>query len=125
MASGPSPSSQTKLDRAGDGGGVALELVGRGERVAGAGHEQDRHVDVGEVLDAQVVGLARRVERVAEQDEAGDGFALGGQHRAHAAAEGPATDDQLGRVRPQPVGEGRHVVAELGVDLAGPPGTGW
>ena len=61
------PSIHTWVTVAGDGGGVLLELVGRAEGVAGAGHEQARHLEGGEVLDAQAVGPARRVQRVADR----------------------------------------------------------
>ena len=45
------------------------QLVGRAERVARAADEQARHVQPGEVLDAQRVRLARRVQRIADQHE--------------------------------------------------------
>ncbi len=47
----------------GDGRGRRLQLLGRAERIAGAGDEQARHLDAGQVLDAQLLGLARRMQR--------------------------------------------------------------
>ena len=43
-------------DVTGDGGGVVLELLGGAEGVAGAGHEEARHLERGQVLDAQPSG---------------------------------------------------------------------
>ena len=45
----------------------SLELRGRAERVAGPVDEQARHADLGQVVHAEVVRLARRVQRVRDQ----------------------------------------------------------
>ena len=50
------------------------------------------------MLGAELVGLARRVQRVAEQHQAGGRQALGHRHRAHAPAERAAAEHQLRRV---------------------------
>ena len=50
--------------------GRPLELVGRAEGVARARDEQARHVDAGQVLDAELLGLAGRVERIARSARA-------------------------------------------------------
>ena len=54
---------------------AVVELGGRPERVRSP--ETNRHGTsiVGEVLGAQALGLARRVQRIADQDEAGSGHA--------------------------------------------------
>ena len=48
-----------------------------------------------EVLDPQLVGPARRVQRVAEQHQPGRRQALGHRHRAHAPAVGAAAEHEL------------------------------
>ena len=80
------------LDRGRDRRRPLDELVGRTERVVRAGDEQTRHRDRRQVLDAQLVGLARRVQRIADQHETGepgDGAGtvdVGGDHRRHPPA---------------------------------------
>src|SRR5690606_18305424 len=63
------PLDPVERDRAGDGGGLPLELLGRAEGVAGAPDEQAREVEGREVLDAESLGLAGRVERIGEEHE--------------------------------------------------------
>ena len=92
-------------------GRVVLELLVRGEGVLGARHEQHGNVDVRKVVGAQRVGLARRMERIAEQHEPGHRLAGGRQHRAHPTAEGTTADEQRGRILADAIGEGTHVVA--------------
>jgi hypothetical protein len=48
------------------------DLVGRAERVAAALDEQHRLRDRGQVRVTALLGLARRVQRVAEEDQARD-----------------------------------------------------
>ena len=88
------PGSRTWVTGSGDGGHGPVELVGRAERVGGARHEQAGHVQGGEVLGAQPVGPARRVQRVAEQDQPGRRQSLGHRHRRHPPAERPAPQHQ-------------------------------
>ncbi|KFD44645.1 hypothetical protein IU11_00390 [Cellulosimicrobium sp. MM] len=49
------------------------ELVRRRERVGAPGDEEDRYVEVREVLGPQPLGLARRVQRVADEGQPGGG----------------------------------------------------
>ena len=74
-----------------------LQLVRRPERVAGAAHEEARHGDAREVLDAQRLRLARRVQRIAEQHEPERGERIGvvgNDERTDAAAHRPAAEHQ-------------------------------
>ena len=87
------------LDRPGDRRGVVLQLGRRAERVlacrtrTGTGTVEPR-----EVLDAQVLRLARRVQRIGDEHEAGGGQAVGHGDRAHAPAHRPAAEHEpLGR----------------------------
>ena len=50
------------------------------------------HLERGQVLDAQALGLARRVERIADQHEAGRRQAVGHRHRADAPAHGATAE---------------------------------
>ena len=49
-----------------------------------------------EVLDAQLVGPARRVQRVRQQDQGGGGEAVGDGHRAHAPAHRATAEAEAG-----------------------------
>ena len=70
LRSWPLPSIHSWVTGPGDRRRSLGELVGRAERVLRAGDEQARQVERGAVLDAQVLGLARRVQRVADEDQA-------------------------------------------------------
>ena len=60
-------------DLAGNRRRPLLQLVGRAERIAGAVDEQARHRQPRQVLDAQRVGLARRVQRIRDQHQTAAG----------------------------------------------------
>src|SRR4029079_9025995 len=69
------------------------------ERVGLAGEEQHRAADGGPMRDAglRILWLARRMERVAEQDEGGVGRVwLGGGEAGDATTEGMTTDGDVG-----------------------------
>ena len=131
LRSWPLRSIHTWVDRGRDRGRPPFEFVGRAERVVRAGDEQARHVDRRQVLDPEAVGLARRVQRIADQHqpgEAGDGAAavdVGGDHRGHPPAHrasahhdgAPApAESRRGRrgSRPSASGPGREPCAPRG-----------
>ena len=84
---------------------MGVELGGRPELVAVARHEQARHVEVAEVVDPKVLGLLRRVQRIADQYQAGRWEPAGHGQRAHPAPHTATAQHQPRRVDP-PVG--RH-----------------
>ncbi len=100
------------------------ELVGRTERVVRAGDEQARHGDRRQVLDAELVGLARRVQRIADQHETGepgDGAGtvdVGRDHRRHPPAHRPSAHHDRARAAV----ESGEVVADRGEQLRCPVG---
>src|SRR5689334_6357055 len=90
-----------ELDPPADAACVPLELLRGAERVTGAGHEQRRHVQPREVVDTQLFGLARRVQRIPQQNEPERGQRIGlgtdGQ-RAHPSAHRTSAEhDPVGR----------------------------
>ena len=72
---------------------VARDVPGRPEGIARALHDQRRRADPLELRRAQPLGLLRRVEGVAEADEAARLHLVGEQAR-HAPAEGLASDHE-------------------------------
>ena len=74
-----------------------LQLVGRAERIAGAVDEQARHVEAWQVLDAQRVGLAGRVQWIRDQHQPACRQRILGvtdHHRADPAAHRSAAEYQ-------------------------------
>ena len=83
------------------------------------------------MLGAEALGAARRVQRVADENQCGHRQALGGGQGTHATAEGAATDgDPLGRDR-EPLrqcggGGANRLDADSGrVGAALPGGLSW
>ena len=64
------------------------------ERVACTLNEEARDADVAEVRRAELLGLARRVQGIAEQDEAQHHLPLGGEVGCHSSAHRLSTDDE-------------------------------
>ena len=73
-----------------------FELGWGTEGVTGTRDEQARQVEAPEVLGAHFVGPAGRMERVADEHEAGSGEAFGNGHAAHTPSHGaPSEEDPL------------------------------
>ena len=89
------PASHTWVTGPGMAATVRVELVGRPNGSFSPDTNRQGTVERPEVLDAQLVGLARRVQRVAQQHQPGRRQTLGHRHRAHAPAEGAAAQHQL------------------------------
>ena len=75
--------------------GCCLQLVGRAERVAVTGHEQARSRDCREMCGAEAIRAARRVQGVADEDEAGGWEAFAHRHRANPSAHGSPSQSHL------------------------------
>jgi len=74
-------------------------FVHASERIARSVHEQARNSQVGQMLNAELLGFTRRVQRVGKQEESGDKLWFGGaKYRCLASTIGmptekdPATD---------------------------------
>ena len=123
LRSWPLPSIHTWVTSPGMAAVWLLELVRGAEGVAGAGHEQARHLEGGQVLDAQPVGPAGRVQRVADQHQAGGGQPVGDGHRADAPAHRAAAEQDPVRRHGRLVGERagllHHAREELGRTVGG------
>ena len=75
---------------------ASFELGWGAEGVSGARDEQAGQVETPEVVGAHVVGPAGRVERVADEHEAGGWETFGDGHAAHAPSHGtPSQEDPL------------------------------
>lgn len=72
------------LERAGQGRKVSGELSARAEGIAAALDEQGGAHDPVEMVDPKPVGLAGRVEWIAEKKQSSDGKAFGDGHRSRA-----------------------------------------
>ena len=71
------------------------DLLRRAERVARALHEEHRLGDVGQMTIAALLGLSRRMERIAEIDQSGNALdVLRRDLRRDAAAHGLAADEE-------------------------------
>ena len=95
------------------------EFGGRRERVGGAVHDEGGDADVGQMLGAQPLGFARRMQGIGrEHQTVGQRRILGDGHRRLSAAVGVATDDERpvglaaerrdGRDDPGPIGSRRR-----------------
>jgi hypothetical protein len=73
---------------------------------------------LGEVLDPQLLGLARRVEGVGVDDDAVAGVALGGKEGADAAPHRAAGEEETVDLRGELVGGGPMGLQEL-ADVVG------
>ena len=71
-----------------------LQLVRLREGVAGAGAEQCRHADIGQMLIAPLIWLAGRVQWIGEERDRIDGDTLGDDLRGDPATHRAAADDQ-------------------------------
>ena len=75
-----------------------LQLGDRAEGVARTRHEQRWRAQVGEVLGALLLGLARGMERVGEQEQRGDQARLfGAEHAGLASAVGVTAEKNFAR----------------------------
>jgi len=71
-----------------------LDLLHRAERIRRALHEHGRHADRGEVRGAQILGAPGRMERIGEEEQAGDEIRLlGGEHAGLAPTVGLAAEE--------------------------------
>ncbi len=112
--------------RAGDRRRPLLQLVGRAERISCPVHEQPRHRDVGQVLDAQALRPARRVQRIGDRHHAEQALrrrhtvGSGGDHRADPPAHRAPADDDVAATADR-----RQLVADRGHQhlrlVRGPP----
>ena len=93
--------------RPGDRGRRNFELAGGGERVPRPRDEEARDTELGEVGDALAFGSPRRMERIADQREAGGGESLSDHLGADPASHGPSPEDQC-------VGSGAELSGEVG-----------
>ncbi len=93
-------SPSTKWSVTGPGMAAVSRSSSSGVAKASRRPETNRQGDrsCAEVLGAEALGAARRVQRIADEDQCGHAEALGRGQGAHAAAEGAATDgDPPGR----------------------------
>ena len=86
------PSIQTWVTSPGMAAVWCSSSAGATEGVAGARHEQARHLEGREVLDAQALRSAGRVQRVAHEHQPGGGQPIGHGQGADAPAHRPAAE---------------------------------
>ena len=82
------------LDRARDARRRLLQLLTSAEGITRARDEQAGHVDVGQVLDAQPLGLARRMEWIGDEDQPGGRQPVGHRHGADAPSHRPTSEHE-------------------------------
>ena len=98
---------------AGDRWEMLRKLIFGSERVSFSRHEQRRHLDVTEVLGAQLLGFAWGMQRIAQQHEAADGEALGSRDRTRPSAKRAPTDDDAGSRYPELLGQALRRLDDL------------
>ena len=81
-------------DRAGNGRGGRFEFLRGTELIAGYGHEETGHGQVRQMLGPELLGLLRRVERIADEHQPSGRQPFGDGHGAHPAAHGPSAEQE-------------------------------
>jgi len=102
-----------------------LELFGGTERIALTRDEQCRHRDFGKMLNPQLLGLSRRMQWVAQQEESTDPESLGRGDGAGATSEASPSDHDLMGADGQPLGQSVDGIIDLGdgsIDARRPKG---
>ena len=72
----------------------SLHQIAPAQRIARAVEAQHRHFDARQVRVAQLLRLARGMQRIGEEEQTVAGKAIGCEHRGDAPAHGAAADDE-------------------------------